>query len=146
MYICSLLSMDSKFLCVLNTSIEYIIPKFHLYRSFRWDRGGVPVLQTSGGRVSVRQGSLTIGQTWSGDIGDYTCTVTSQAGNDSRTTRLEVMWVQKNHADLFWLCLLIFVCYFPLTHDLTNMACCFFREPVCYQASWCLLFPVFVLS
>lgn len=59
--------------------------------SFKWDRGGVPVLPTSGGRVSVRQGSLTIGQTWSGDIGDYTCTVTSQAGNDSRSARLEVM-------------------------------------------------------
>ncbi|KAE8300407.1 Protein sidekick-1 [Larimichthys crocea] len=59
--------------------------------SFKWDRGGVLVLPTSGGRVSVRQGSLTIGQTWSGDIGDYTCTVTSQAGNDSRSARLEVI-------------------------------------------------------
>uniref|UniRef100_A0A665U7P0 Sidekick cell adhesion molecule 1a n=1 Tax=Echeneis naucrates TaxID=173247 RepID=A0A665U7P0_ECHNA len=59
--------------------------------SFKWDRGGVPVLPTSGGRVSVRQSSLTIGQTWSGDIGDYTCTVTSQAGNDSRSARLEVI-------------------------------------------------------
>ncbi|XP_070837515.1 protein sidekick-1 isoform X2 [Chaetodon trifascialis] len=59
--------------------------------SFKWDRGGVPVLSTSGGRVSVRQGSLTIGQTWSGDIGDYTCTVTSQAGNDSHSARLEVI-------------------------------------------------------
>ncbi|XP_070712624.1 protein sidekick-1-like [Pempheris klunzingeri] len=59
--------------------------------SFKWDRSGVPVLTTSGGRVSVRQGSLTIAQTWSGDIGDYTCTVTSQAGNDSRSARLEVI-------------------------------------------------------
>nr|XP_046227677.1 protein sidekick-1-like isoform X2 [Scatophagus argus] len=59
--------------------------------SFKWERGGMPVLPTSGGRVSVRQGSLTIGQTWSGDIGDYTCTVTSQAGNDSRSARLEVI-------------------------------------------------------
>uniref|UniRef100_A0A3B4YMV0 Sidekick cell adhesion molecule 1 n=1 Tax=Seriola lalandi dorsalis TaxID=1841481 RepID=A0A3B4YMV0_SERLL len=58
---------------------------------FKWDRGGVLVFPTSGGRVSVRQGSLTIGQTWSGDIGDYTCTVTSQAGNDSRSARLEVI-------------------------------------------------------
>uniref|UniRef100_A0A8D3BIJ4 Sidekick cell adhesion molecule 1a n=1 Tax=Scophthalmus maximus TaxID=52904 RepID=A0A8D3BIJ4_SCOMX len=56
-----------------------------------WDRGGVAVLPTSGGRVSVRLGSLTIGQTWSGDIGDYTCTVTSRAGNDSRSARLEVI-------------------------------------------------------
>ncbi|TNM85271.1 hypothetical protein fugu_007542, partial [Takifugu bimaculatus] len=59
--------------------------------SFRWDRGGKPLLPTSGGRISVRQSSLTIGQTWSGDIGDYTCTVTSAAGNDSRTARLEVI-------------------------------------------------------
>uniref|UniRef100_A0A3Q3VZI8 Uncharacterized protein n=1 Tax=Mola mola TaxID=94237 RepID=A0A3Q3VZI8_MOLML len=59
--------------------------------SFRWDRAGMPVLPSSGGRVSIRQGSLTIGQTWSGDIGDYTCTVTSQAGNDSRAARLEVI-------------------------------------------------------
>ncbi|XP_074553803.1 protein sidekick-1-like isoform X2 [Halichoeres trimaculatus] len=59
--------------------------------SYKWDRGGVVVLPSSGGRVSVRKGLLTIGQTWSGDIGDYTCTVTSQAGNDSRTARLEVI-------------------------------------------------------
>ncbi|XP_073323462.1 protein sidekick-1 [Pagrus major] len=56
-----------------------------------WDRGGVVVPPTSGGRVSVRQGTLTIGQTWSGDIGDYTCTVTSKAGNDSHSARLEVI-------------------------------------------------------
>ncbi|KAK7929044.1 hypothetical protein WMY93_005439 [Mugilogobius chulae] len=59
--------------------------------SFRWERGGVAVVSSSGGRVSVRQGSLTIGQTWSGDIGDYTCTVLSKAGNDSKTARLEVI-------------------------------------------------------
>lgn len=59
--------------------------------SFMWDRGSVPVKPSSGGRVSVRQGSLTISQTWSGDIGDYTCTVTSKAGKDSRSARLEVM-------------------------------------------------------
>ncbi|XP_020795716.2 LOW QUALITY PROTEIN: protein sidekick-1-like [Boleophthalmus pectinirostris] len=59
--------------------------------SFLWERGGAPVVSSSGGRVSVRQGSLTIGQTWSGDIGDYTCTVLSKAGNDSKTARLEVI-------------------------------------------------------
>ncbi|XP_061684994.1 protein sidekick-1 isoform X2 [Syngnathoides biaculeatus] len=59
--------------------------------SFKWDRGGLPVLTIGGGRVSVRRGSLTIAQTWSGDIGDYTCTVTSKAGNDSRSARLEVI-------------------------------------------------------
>ncbi|XP_010778083.1 protein sidekick-1-like, partial [Notothenia coriiceps] len=58
--------------------------------SFSWERGGVLVRPSSGGRVSMRQGSLTIGQTWSGDIGDYTCTVKSRAGNDSQSARLEV--------------------------------------------------------
>uniref|UniRef100_A0A8K9UCA2 Sidekick cell adhesion molecule 1a n=1 Tax=Oncorhynchus mykiss TaxID=8022 RepID=A0A8K9UCA2_ONCMY len=58
--------------------------------SFQWQRGAVP-LQPSGGRVSILSGSLTISQTWSGDIGDYTCTVTSQAGNQSRSARLEVI-------------------------------------------------------
>ncbi|XP_033940621.1 protein sidekick-1 isoform X1 [Pseudochaenichthys georgianus] len=59
--------------------------------SFSWERGGVLVRPSSGGRVSMRQGSLTIGQTWSGDIGDYTCTVKSRAGNDSQSARLEVI-------------------------------------------------------
>uniref|UniRef100_A0A3B3VF56 Protein sidekick-1-like n=1 Tax=Poecilia latipinna TaxID=48699 RepID=A0A3B3VF56_9TELE len=60
-------------------------------RYFKWYRGGVPVLPSSGGRVSVQPGSLTISQTWSGDIGDYTCSVMSQAGNDSQSARLEVI-------------------------------------------------------
>ncbi|KAI4832501.1 hypothetical protein KUCAC02_015465, partial [Chaenocephalus aceratus] len=59
--------------------------------SFSWERGGVLVRPSNGGRVSMRQGSLTIGQTWSGDIGDYTCTVKSRAGNDSQSARLEVI-------------------------------------------------------
>lgn len=90
MHTSSLNPMDTMFLWVSN----WIKNRLHMFcpcRSFRWDRSGTAVLPSSGGRVSVRQGSLTIGQTWSGDIGDYTCTVTSPAGNDSRTARLEVM-------------------------------------------------------
>jgi protein sidekick len=41
--------------------------------------------------VLEKDGSLLISQTWSGDIGDYTCEVLSEGGNDSRTVRLEVM-------------------------------------------------------
>lgn len=85
--------------CCLSGRVSifgWIKSGMHHCCSFRWDRGGKPVLTTSGGRVSVRQGSLTIGQTWSGDIGDYTCTVTSAAGNNSHTARLEVMWVHEN--------------------------------------------------
>uniref|UniRef100_A0A8C4ZYE7 Sidekick cell adhesion molecule 1 n=1 Tax=Gadus morhua TaxID=8049 RepID=A0A8C4ZYE7_GADMO len=55
---------------------------------YHLDQGCVCVCE----RESEREkGSLTIGQTWSGDIGDYTCTVTSRAGNDSRSARLEVI-------------------------------------------------------
>uniref|UniRef100_A0A8C1XK23 Sidekick cell adhesion molecule 1b n=1 Tax=Cyprinus carpio TaxID=7962 RepID=A0A8C1XK23_CYPCA len=42
-------------------------------------------------RLSMKEGSLHISQTWSGDIGDYTCRVISPAGNDSKTARLEVI-------------------------------------------------------
>lgn len=94
---CSVVSLCAYILCCSCLSwtpvgvFRCISYETHHYCSFRWDRGGKPFLPASGGRVSVRQGSLTIGQTWSGDIGDYTCTVTSAAGNDSHTARLEVM-------------------------------------------------------
>ncbi|XP_035260908.1 protein sidekick-1 isoform X3 [Anguilla anguilla] len=58
---------------------------------FVWKKDGSVVSQTSGGRISLRDGSLHISQTWSGDIGDYTCNVLSQAGNDSKSARLEVI-------------------------------------------------------
>lgn len=46
----------------------------------------------SSSRVMVeKDGALIISQTWSGDIGDYTCEILSKGGNDSRTARLEVM-------------------------------------------------------
>ncbi|XP_047663711.1 protein sidekick-1 isoform X3 [Tachysurus fulvidraco] len=58
---------------------------------FVWKKGGEAVGQSRGGRISVQQGSLHISQTWSGDIGDYTCDVISLAGNDSKAARLEVI-------------------------------------------------------
>ncbi|XP_064171799.1 protein sidekick-1 [Anguilla rostrata] len=56
-----------------------------------WKKDEVVVSQSSGGRVTLKDGSLQISQTWSGDIGDYTCDVLSQAGNDSKSARLEVI-------------------------------------------------------
>ncbi|XP_059414542.1 protein sidekick-1-like isoform X5 [Carassius carassius] len=56
-----------------------------------WKKDEELVSQTRGGRISLQEGSLHISQTWSGDIGDYTCDVISQAGNDSRAARLEVI-------------------------------------------------------
>ncbi|KAL2086634.1 hypothetical protein ACEWY4_017693 [Coilia grayii] len=58
---------------------------------FVWKKGPRQVTLTPGGRISVREGALHLSQTWSGDIGDYTCKVISQAGNDTKTARLEVM-------------------------------------------------------
>ncbi|XP_077774860.1 protein sidekick-1 isoform X2 [Podarcis muralis] len=51
-----------------------------------------PRISISSSRITMeKDGSLTISQTWSGDIGDYTCEVTSSGGNDSRVARLEVI-------------------------------------------------------
>ncbi|KAJ8253833.1 hypothetical protein COCON_G00204450 [Conger conger] len=58
---------------------------------FVWKKDDAVVSQSTGGRVTLKDGSLHISQTWSGDIGDYTCDVLSQAGNDSKSARLEVI-------------------------------------------------------
>uniref|UniRef100_A0A8C1W3T5 Sidekick cell adhesion molecule 1b n=1 Tax=Cyprinus carpio TaxID=7962 RepID=A0A8C1W3T5_CYPCA len=58
---------------------------------YTWKKGTKPLSVSTGGRVSMKEGSLHISQTWSGDIGDYTCRVISPAGNDSKTARLEVI-------------------------------------------------------
>uniref|UniRef100_A0A4W2DYC3 Uncharacterized protein n=1 Tax=Bos indicus x Bos taurus TaxID=30522 RepID=A0A4W2DYC3_BOBOX len=57
-----------------------------------WKKDNVVIAPSSSSRVVVeKDGSLLISQTWSGDIGDYTCGVISEGGNDSRTARLEVI-------------------------------------------------------
>ncbi|XP_058891430.1 protein sidekick-1-like isoform X2 [Acipenser ruthenus] len=58
---------------------------------FVWKKDGVPLNYARSSRLSVKDGSLQISQTWSGDIGDYTCEVLSQGGNDSKSARLEVI-------------------------------------------------------
>ncbi|CAI9173366.1 unnamed protein product [Rangifer tarandus platyrhynchus] len=57
-----------------------------------WKKDSLVIAPSSSSRVVVeKDGSLLISQTWSGDIGDYTCGVVSEGGNDSRTARLEVI-------------------------------------------------------
>ncbi|KAL8175064.1 UNVERIFIED_CONTAM: Protein sidekick-1 [Gekko kuhli] len=57
-----------------------------------WKKDNVVINPSSSSRIAVEtDGTLIISQTWSGDIGDYTCEVTSFGGNDSRVARLEVM-------------------------------------------------------
>nr|XP_021535737.1 protein sidekick-1 [Neomonachus schauinslandi] len=57
-----------------------------------WKKDNTVITPSSSSRVVVeKDGSLLISQTWSGDIGDYTCEIVSEGGNDSRTARLEVI-------------------------------------------------------
>ncbi|XP_039734833.1 protein sidekick-1 [Pteropus medius] len=57
-----------------------------------WKKDNAVLTPSSSSRAVVeKDGSLLISQTWSGDIGDYTCEVLSEGGNDSRAARLEVI-------------------------------------------------------
>uniref|UniRef100_A0A4X1TPV4 Sidekick cell adhesion molecule 1 n=1 Tax=Sus scrofa TaxID=9823 RepID=A0A4X1TPV4_PIG len=57
-----------------------------------WKKDNAVIAPPGSSRIVVeKDGSLLISQTWSGDIGDYTCDVVSEGGNDSRAARLEVM-------------------------------------------------------
>ena len=50
----------------------------------------VPEIQLHSIQYLDGSGSLRISQTWSGDIGTYTCRVLSAGGNDSRSAHLRV--------------------------------------------------------
>uniref|UniRef100_A0A672MZD8 Sidekick cell adhesion molecule 1 n=1 Tax=Sinocyclocheilus grahami TaxID=75366 RepID=A0A672MZD8_SINGR len=70
---------------------------------YAWKKGTKPLSVSTGGRVSMKEGSLHISQTWSGDIGDYTCRVISPAGNDSKTARLERIHLYISRAlTMYW--------------------------------------------
>uniref|UniRef100_A0A8D2IZ62 Sidekick cell adhesion molecule 1 n=1 Tax=Varanus komodoensis TaxID=61221 RepID=A0A8D2IZ62_VARKO len=57
-----------------------------------WKKDNVIINPSSSSRIAIeKDGTLIISQTWSGDIGDYTCEVTSFGGNDSRVARMEVI-------------------------------------------------------
>ncbi|XP_040311696.1 protein sidekick-1 [Herpailurus yagouaroundi] len=57
-----------------------------------WKKDNAVITPSGSSRIVVeKDGSLVISQTWSGDIGDYTCEILSEGGNDSRTARLEVI-------------------------------------------------------
>lgn len=56
-----------------------------------WEKGGVAIDVSASPRLRQEtDGTLHISQTWSGDIGTYTCRVTSVGGNDSRSAHLRV--------------------------------------------------------
>uniref|UniRef100_A0A8C0L880 Sidekick cell adhesion molecule 2 n=1 Tax=Canis lupus dingo TaxID=286419 RepID=A0A8C0L880_CANLU len=56
-----------------------------------WEKDGTALGMESNPRIRLdKNGSLHISQTWSGDIGTYTCRVLSAGGNDSRSAHLRV--------------------------------------------------------
>ncbi|OCT58236.1 hypothetical protein XELAEV_18002425mg [Xenopus laevis] len=56
-----------------------------------WEKDGFPVSVENSPRLQLdKNGTLHISQTWSGDIGIYTCLVLSVGGNDSRSAHLRV--------------------------------------------------------
>ncbi|KTG32606.1 hypothetical protein cypCar_00022826 [Cyprinus carpio] len=56
-----------------------------------WEKGGAVIDVKLSPRLRLdSNGTLHISQTWSGDIGTYTCRVTSVGGNDSRSAHLRV--------------------------------------------------------
>ncbi|XP_012588441.1 PREDICTED: protein sidekick-2 [Condylura cristata] len=58
---------------------------------YTWEKDGVTLGVESNPRIRLdKNGSLHISQTWSGDIGTYTCRVLSAGGNDSRSAHLRV--------------------------------------------------------
>lgn len=61
------------------------------WHRYVWEKDGAPLGPESGPRVRLdEEGTLHISQTWSGDIGTYTCKVISAGGNDSRSAHLRV--------------------------------------------------------
>lgn len=56
-----------------------------------WEKEGSAISVQAVPRMRTDpDGTLHISQTWSGDIGTYTCRVTSVGGNDSRSAHLRV--------------------------------------------------------
>uniref|UniRef100_A0A8C6SX82 Sidekick cell adhesion molecule 2b n=1 Tax=Neogobius melanostomus TaxID=47308 RepID=A0A8C6SX82_9GOBI len=62
-----------------------------MLRRHVWEKEGSVINVQSIPRMKLdADGTLHISQTWSGDIGTYTCRVTSVGGNDSRSAHLRV--------------------------------------------------------
>uniref|UniRef100_A0A670HQX3 Sidekick cell adhesion molecule 2 n=1 Tax=Podarcis muralis TaxID=64176 RepID=A0A670HQX3_PODMU len=58
---------------------------------YMWEKDGVALNVENVARMRLDStGTLHIAQTWSGDIGTYTCRVVSAGGNDSRSAHLRV--------------------------------------------------------
>lgn len=64
-------------------------------RSYVWEKSGSALDVNASPRLRLdAEGTLHISQTWSGDIGTYTCHVASVGGNDSHSAHLRVRWAE----------------------------------------------------
>lgn len=109
----------------VNHSYVYLYTSRHV-----WEKSGSVIDVNTSPRLRLDpDGTLHISQTWSGDIGTYTCRVTSVGGNDSRSAHLRVRSAfffffcltppLSSHA--FWIFSLLF------TSDQDMMDGCFFH-------------------
>ena len=65
----------------------------HTTSRYVWEKSGSVIDVSASPRLRQDpDGTLHISQTWSGDIGTYTCRVTSVGGNDSRSAHLRVRY------------------------------------------------------
>lgn len=76
---------------VKDKTIKQLHQLITLCRRHVWEKDGSVINVQSIPRIRLdADGTLHISQTWSGDIGTYTCRVTSVGGNDSRSAHLRV--------------------------------------------------------
>lgn len=78
--------MNKRRLCLIYAFLCFKIAASHV-----WEKSGSAIDVNASPRLRLDpDGTLHISQTWSGDIGTYTCRVTSVGGNDSRSAHLRV--------------------------------------------------------
>lgn len=70
---------------------ERVYFTMHITSRYVWEKSSLMIDVSTSPRLRMDpDGTLHISQTWSGDIGTYTCRVTSVGGNDSRSAHLRV--------------------------------------------------------
>lgn len=96
-----------------------------------WEKSGSVIdVNTSPRLRQDPDGTLHISQTWSGDIGTYTCRVTSVGGNDSRSAHLRVRSAYLPHVSpsSSYLAVCIFFFLLLFTSDQDMMDGCFLHR------------------
>lgn len=90
---CQCLLCVAVWTCTKQTFVCVRVPLSYLHITYRyvWEKSGSVIDVSTSPRLRLDpDGTLHISQTWSGDIGTYTCRVTSVGGNDSRSAHVRV--------------------------------------------------------